>query len=410
MPNDEDPHQYRQRYVADARPTAGVALCLSGGGYRAALFHLGVLRRLNELGTLGYVDTISGVSGGSILAGYLAQHVERWPEPGERVAGFAEDIAPGFRAFTRKNIRTLWILRRPGNAAAAVQSLQRRYEKDVIQLPLSGLPERPAFVFSATDLSFGVNWVFRRHEAGSYAAGYLRPPPADWPAAKAVAASSCFPPAFEPMPLDIAPERLKSGTFPRGERRDELVRDLHLSDGGVYDNMALEAVWKNHRAVLVSDGGAVFNRTAPHGLISQIGRYLAIQGNQAGAIRKRWLISQFMSDDEDNRLRGVYFGIGSNASHFHEGAPGYSEADVDLIARIRTDLDFFSDAEAGVLQNHGYLLAEAAMRAHGGEWVAEEAPAARLPFAQWQPGVALDALRDSHKRKLFGRWRALHGR
>ena len=40
----------------------GMALCLSGGGYRAALFHLGVLRRLNELGTLGRIDTISARS------------------------------------------------------------------------------------------------------------------------------------------------------------------------------------------------------------------------------------------------------------------------------------------------------------------------------------------------------------
>jgi len=30
----------------------GIGLCLSGGGYRAALFHLGALRRLNEFGIL----------------------------------------------------------------------------------------------------------------------------------------------------------------------------------------------------------------------------------------------------------------------------------------------------------------------------------------------------------------------
>ena len=397
--------EHRSGYVPDPH-RKGVALCLSGGGYRAALFHLGVLRRLNELGTLGHVDTISGVSGGSILAGFLAQHVERWPQPGERIDRFAEDLAPRFRAFTRKNIRTLWILRRPGNAAAAVEGLERRYEKDIIQLPLGGLPERPRFVFSATDLSFGVNWTFRRERTGSYEAGYLKPPPAGWPAAKAVAASSCFPPAFEPMPLDVPPEDLRGGKAPKGPRRDELVRDLHLSDGGVYDNMALEAVWKDHAVVLVSDGGAVFNRVAPHGLISQIGRYLAIQGNQAGAIRKRWLISQFISDDPDS-LRGVYFGIGSTAAHFHDAAAGYSEEAVDLIARIRTDLDHFTDAEAGVLQNHGYLLAEAAMHSHGAEWVAGGAPPAQIPFGKWPPGGPLRELRNSHKRRLLGRWRLL---
>ena len=42
---------------------AGIALCLSGGGFRAAIFHLGAARRLNELGILSRVDTISAVFG-----------------------------------------------------------------------------------------------------------------------------------------------------------------------------------------------------------------------------------------------------------------------------------------------------------------------------------------------------------
>jgi NTE family protein len=46
-----------------SRPRPGVALCLSGGGYRAMIFHLGVLWRLNELGYLARLDRISSVSG-----------------------------------------------------------------------------------------------------------------------------------------------------------------------------------------------------------------------------------------------------------------------------------------------------------------------------------------------------------
>src|SRR5687768_14110349 len=56
----------------DASPTAGTALCLSGGGYRAMLFHVGVMWRLNEAGMLPELDRISSVSGGSITAGVLA--------------------------------------------------------------------------------------------------------------------------------------------------------------------------------------------------------------------------------------------------------------------------------------------------------------------------------------------------
>jgi len=57
-----------------AQPQQGLALCLSGGGYRAMLFHLGVLWRLNEAGVLPKFDRVSSVSGGSITAGVLALH------------------------------------------------------------------------------------------------------------------------------------------------------------------------------------------------------------------------------------------------------------------------------------------------------------------------------------------------
>src|SRR5882724_5809033 len=55
----------------------GQALCLSGGGFRAALFHLGALRRLNEVGVLSKLRTISSVSGGSVANGLLAR---MWPQ------------------------------------------------------------------------------------------------------------------------------------------------------------------------------------------------------------------------------------------------------------------------------------------------------------------------------------------
>src|SRR6267143_2042881 len=61
--------------VADPResraPEPGIALCLSGGGYRAMIFHAGALLRLNECGYLPKLARVSSVSGGSIAAGVL---------------------------------------------------------------------------------------------------------------------------------------------------------------------------------------------------------------------------------------------------------------------------------------------------------------------------------------------------
>ena len=56
---------------------AKIGLALSGGGHRAALFHLGVLARLAEVGLLRRVEVISTVSGGSILGALYYLHLKR---------------------------------------------------------------------------------------------------------------------------------------------------------------------------------------------------------------------------------------------------------------------------------------------------------------------------------------------
>ena len=87
------------------------ALCLSGGGFRATLFHSGALRRLNELGVLSQIDTITSVSGGSILNGVLAT---RWSERKQSAGGVfsnleGEVIAP-VEEFCRTNLRPKLLL------------------------------------------------------------------------------------------------------------------------------------------------------------------------------------------------------------------------------------------------------------------------------------------------------------
>jgi NTE family protein len=61
----------------EINPEAGTALCLSGGGYRAMLFHVGALWRLYDARLLQDIQRISSVSGGSITAGVLAL---KWSE------------------------------------------------------------------------------------------------------------------------------------------------------------------------------------------------------------------------------------------------------------------------------------------------------------------------------------------
>ena len=204
---------------------------------------------------------------------------------------------------------------------------------------------------------------------------------------------------FNPLPLDLAPAAFKHGSRRAG---GAAPLDVRLSDGGLYDNLGLEPVWKDHRTVLVSDGGAVFTSASDGGLFQRLGRYIAIVDNQAAALRKRWLISSFL----DGAMSGTYWGIGSATSSYARGGAGYADDLVDdVIAPVRTDLDAFSEAECAVLENHGYALADAAIATHLPELAAAGAPPAAAPNPTWLDAAGVRAaLAGSSARRIFGRW------
>src|SRR5947208_4119592 len=85
----------------------GSALCLSGGGFRAALFHLGALRRLNEVGLLSKFRTISSVSGGSVANGLLARMWRQLTvDPKSGAFTNFPSYEAALRAFCSRDIRT----------------------------------------------------------------------------------------------------------------------------------------------------------------------------------------------------------------------------------------------------------------------------------------------------------------
>jgi NTE family protein len=368
------PHGLRTYLPSSHRD--GVALCLSGGGFRAALFHLGAVRRLHEVGTLDTITTIASVSGGSSLAAHLATTHQTWYRRDLSPEHWEHEIAAPFRDYTARNLSAWPVFKGLllPKTNTGVDALAARIRERLTDLKLSDLPETPRFMFCATDLVAGRDWIFEREMDGN------------WDVATAVAVSSCHPVFLRPYT----------------KRKPQYIA---LVDGGVDDDRGIEPVWRTHKQLLVSDGGDTIRPEFGQSLLWSLYRSAAVLWNQSQAVQKRWLMSNFTA----GFLEGTYWGIGGSPWHYREdeyvespSRVGYSPALArDVIAPIRTDYDAFSAAEAAVLENHGYLMADAALQAHV---IRGESPVPlRIPHPAWMGERKVrEALAGSARKLLFG--------
>ena len=141
-----------------AEPSQGLALCLSGGGYRAMLFHLGVLWRLNEAGVLPRLDRVSSVSGGSITAGVLALHWAQLEFDDTGRANAFSKIVDDIRRFASVTVDVGAVLTGVALPFVSVSDrVVRAYRRELFgKSILQNLPDKPTFVFNATNLESGV--------------------------------------------------------------------------------------------------------------------------------------------------------------------------------------------------------------------------------------------------------------
>ena len=359
-------------------PDDGIALCLSGGGYRAMLFHVGAIIRLNELGRLRSLNRISSVSGGSITAATLGAAWTELEFGADGVARNLDDlvVAPvrGLAGRTIDRGSIVWGLLRPGRTIG--ENVARAYDehlfhgKTLQDLPADGAG--PRFVINATSVQTGRLFRFSRPYQGDYTVGLWRSPHTSL--ADAVAASSAFPPVLSPHAID------PSGTFDEstaGANTASAYRDrLWLADGGVYDNLGLETAWKRYRTILVSDGGGATGTDpspkrnwAQHGI-----RITEIIDGQVRALRKRQLIVGFRRD-----LRtGTYWGVRSAVADYGLADPfPIAPHSRDAAQDVATRLAALSDRTQRDLVNWGYVIADTALR----RWVWPDAPRpATLPL------------------------------
>lgn len=351
----------------NGKPEPGTGLCLSGGGYRAMVFHLGALWRLYEAGLLSGVTRISSVSGGSITAGVLALKWQRLSfDPARLRADFVPEVVTPIRALASETIDAESVILGvvlPGRVSDRVAAA---YDEHLFKgATLQDLPDEPRFVINATNVQSGAIWRFMKPYMRDYRVGEVKKPTI--PLAKAVAASSAFPPVLSPVEMRLDPEAFTPNSG-MDLQRQPFTRKVILSDGGVYDNLGLETVWKRYQTVLVSDGGGKLQAEeepksdwARHSY-----RVLNLIDNQVRALRKRQVIDSFKADDDDrNHRKGAYWGIRTDIADY--GLPDALPcplARTTKLAETPTRLKRLNDDRQERLINWGYAVCDAALRRH----------------------------------------------
>lgn len=357
-------------------PSDGIALCLSGGGYRAMLFHLGGLWRLNELGWLPRLTRVSSVSGGSITAGVLGLKWRTLTFDGAGVAGnFAPEVVAPIRALAGHTVDVPAVavgLLLPGSIGRRVVAAYRRHLfGDATLQALPADDEGPRFVINATNLQSGVLWRFSRPYARDYRVGEIADPEIEL--ALAVAASSAFPPFLAPVRLRLAESDFVPGSGDDLQRPPYTTRPT-LADGGVYDNLGLETAWKQCGTVLISDGGGAMG--ADGGAFgpfaawrwrdwgTQFIRVLHTIDGQVRSLRKRQAIAGFREAPGSPAWRaGAYWGIRSDIEKFGLGSHlPVDRGRAEALAATPTRLARLDAATQESLINWGYAISDTAMR------------------------------------------------
>jgi len=276
-----------------------IGLALSGGGFRGALQHLGLVRFLRDAGILPKVTHITAVSGGSICAAHLVLNWARYiGSPTEFDAAAAELLS-----FVRLDVRNRIVrryalgfaLRGPrrlvglsNRRLSRAGLLEYHYEQFLYgDVSLFQLPEKPALHLLATNLSegrlcsFNRNglWMICRDAGRDFRIDQV--PISLATVSMAVAASSAFPGFFPPFEFSRADVGARSGEFDRQA----------FTDGGVFDNLGI-------RMIHCLAGDSAEERPWDGVLVSDVGRPFQVQTNlrAGGLIRTAMRASDILMD------------------------------------------------------------------------------------------------------------------
>lgn len=235
-------------------PFQHLALSLSGGGYRAAAFHLGSISYLNQLQWQGKplltrLAVISTISGGTIIgmkyALCLAEEKSFEQFYAELYLFLKEDQLLGHAMATLNNDQA-W--EGSGKQRNLINAFALVYHRELLGentfKVLLGLPagKFPEMIFNSTDLENQLAFRFQKSKGGLIGNGKINLPEAaahDLRLGDMVAASSCFPGGFEPLRF---PQDFMDGSDGALDQAWKDKPSLQLLDGGIVDNQGIESV------------------------------------------------------------------------------------------------------------------------------------------------------------------------
>ncbi|TDX11230.1 patatin-like phospholipase family protein [Flavobacterium sp. S87F.05.LMB.W.Kidney.N] len=272
-----------------------IGLALSGGGYRAAAFHLGVFRKLNEMKILENLDVISTISGGSIIGTYYALNKGDFENFEKSFTQKLQKscirkillstrflttsiILLGYVSFLLFDPLNLQLPKWLVNCLLLVlvvllfifpfkifplTKLKIKAYKSIFfgKSTISDLPSKPLLAINATNLSTGTLFTFSRRKCSDSSYEYIKDGGkpigfncSKMPVAIAVASSTCVPVPFGPVEIDriyFESEKDKFRVKPK------------LIDGGLYDNQGIHKLTQKNSTyscdiLIVSDGSQPF--------------------------------------------------------------------------------------------------------------------------------------------------------
>ena len=296
-----------------------IGIALSGGGIRATVFHLGFLKWMVERDLIERIAYISSVSGASLCIGLIySRNGLKWPSSQRFLSSVLpriEEVIMGSDIQTSALIRVFpfWLTRKVNLLAKIIK------DQWDIQGTMSDLKGTPVWCVNCTTYETGKRFRITQEQIGDYATGYAEQH--GFPIADAMAASAGFPFLVGPYKLDRRKYSWNSSEYELRSNHMPHGRYYHLWDGGVYDNLGLEALYKiasNSYGGYLAEGInyiMVSNAGTPSGYKKRIGtsnpkRLLEISMDQVASLRSRSIVSHIKCE-----RNGLFLNIGNSADY-----------------------------------------------------------------------------------------------